>query len=183
MRPGLRSSFVVGDVEDGAALIDRALALNPNLAWAWQFSGLAKVWLGEPEVAIERAARAMRLSPQDPQNVRHADRHRMRRISSPAAMTRRLSWAEAAVREQSNFFILSDVVAAASAALAGKTAEAEKAMARVREINPALRISNLRDLIPIRRKRRFRTVGRGAGKGRAARSELLLPFLIVEFLR
>ena len=58
---------VVGDFEDGAALIDRSLALNPNLAWAWHFSALAKAFLGEPETAIEHVARAMRLSPQDPQ--------------------------------------------------------------------------------------------------------------------
>ena len=52
---------------DGAALIERALGLNPNLAWAWHFSGFTKAYLGEPETAIEHAARAMRLSPQDPQ--------------------------------------------------------------------------------------------------------------------
>jgi hypothetical protein len=32
---GLALAFVVGDPNDGLALIDRALALNPNLAWAW----------------------------------------------------------------------------------------------------------------------------------------------------
>ena len=73
---GIALAFVVGDLDDGAALIDRALVLNPNLAWAWFFSGWVKVWLGEPEVAIEREARAMRLSPHDPQHFQHAGRHR-----------------------------------------------------------------------------------------------------------
>ncbi len=59
--------LVAGDLDDGSALIDRSLVLNPNLAWAWQFSAIAKALGGEPEVAIEHAARAMRLSPQDPQ--------------------------------------------------------------------------------------------------------------------
>ena len=45
----------------------RPSALNQNLAWVWHFSALAKAFLGEPEAAIEQAARAMRLSPQDPQ--------------------------------------------------------------------------------------------------------------------
>ena len=63
---GIALDFVVGDVEDGDALMDRAIVLNPNLAWAWLFSGWSKVWLGEPEAAIERTARAMRLSPNDP---------------------------------------------------------------------------------------------------------------------
>jgi tetratricopeptide (TPR) repeat protein len=42
------------------------LCLNSNLAEAWSFSGWVKNWLGEPEAAIERFARAMRLSPLDP---------------------------------------------------------------------------------------------------------------------
>jgi TolB-like protein len=45
---GIALAFVVGDLDGGAAYIDRALVLNPNLAWAWLFSGLMKVWLGEP---------------------------------------------------------------------------------------------------------------------------------------
>ena len=47
-------------------LFKQALALNPNLAWGWLYSGWAKVALGEPELAIAREERAMRLSPQDP---------------------------------------------------------------------------------------------------------------------
>src|SRR5262249_7052648 len=55
-----------GDVEGAAAFIDRALTLNPNLAAAWHYSGLTKIWLGEPDIAIEHCAIAMRLSPLDP---------------------------------------------------------------------------------------------------------------------
>jgi hypothetical protein len=65
-----------------------------------------------------------------------------------------LSWAEAAVREKPNF-LMGSCVAAASAALAGRLAEAEKAMAHLRELNPALRLSNLKDLIPFRRPEDF----------------------------
>ena len=67
---------------------------------------------------------------------------------------RTLAEAEAAVRGQFNFFVGTCVVAA-SAALAGKSAQAEKAMARVREINPGLRLSNLSELIPFRRQEDF----------------------------
>ncbi|MGC2025627.1 adenylate/guanylate cyclase domain-containing protein, partial [Bradyrhizobium sp.] len=63
---GWTLAFVVRDLEEGAALIDRALVLNSNLAEAWHFGGWAKLWLGEPEPAIERFARALRLSPLDP---------------------------------------------------------------------------------------------------------------------
>jgi TolB-like protein len=55
---GLTLAFVVGDLDDGATFTERALALNPNLASAWLFSGWVNVWVGEPEVAIQRFARA-----------------------------------------------------------------------------------------------------------------------------
>lgn len=54
---------VVGDLEQGDALIDRALVLNPNLASTWFISGLAKAFLGESEIAIERHARHALESP------------------------------------------------------------------------------------------------------------------------
>ena len=64
---GIALAFVVGDLDSGAAYIDRALrAQSEPGGLAWFFSGLVKVWLGEPEVAIEHEARAMRLSPHDP---------------------------------------------------------------------------------------------------------------------
>src|SRR5262249_21518652 len=53
-------------LRSGGAFIDRALSLNPNLAAAWHYSGLTKIWLGEPDIAIEHLALAMRLSPLDP---------------------------------------------------------------------------------------------------------------------
>jgi adenylate cyclase len=144
---------VVGDLDAAAALTDRALVLNPNLAWALLFSGWVKVALGEPDVAIERVARALRLSPHDSQ------------IFSMQAATayahffaghydEALSWAETAVREQPNF-LLSTCMAAASGALAGRPAESQKAMVRLRQLDPALRISNLKDLFPIRRSEDF----------------------------
>jgi tetratricopeptide (TPR) repeat protein len=143
----------VGDFEDGPALIDRSVALNPNLAWTWHFSALARAFLGDPETAVEHVARAMRLSPQDPQmfgmQVVAAWAHFFAGRDDQA-----LSWAEAALRQQSNFFIAA-CVAAAAGGQAGRAAEAEKAMARLRQINPALRLSNLKDALPIRRPQDF----------------------------
>jgi hypothetical protein len=42
-------------------------------------------------------------------------------------------------------------VVAASGALAGRLEEAQKAMARLRQLEPALRISNLKEFFPFRR--------------------------------
>jgi len=63
---GLALAYVVLDLDAGAHFIDRALDLNPNFARAWFFGGWLKIWLGEPDAAIERFTRAMRLSPRDP---------------------------------------------------------------------------------------------------------------------
>ena len=61
------------------ALIDRALVLNPNLAAAWYASGTVRAFRGgEPDLAIEHLARAMRLSPLDPLMFSHAGRDRLR---------------------------------------------------------------------------------------------------------
>jgi tetratricopeptide (TPR) repeat protein len=146
---GIALAFVVGDLDDGVALTDRALVLNPNLAWAWLFSGWVKVWLGEPEVAIERVARALRLSPQDPHSFSMQSA-----IASAHFFGGRyaeaLSWAQMALREKPGFLLPACVVAA-SGALAGRLEEAQKAMARLRQLEPALRISNLKEFFPFRR--------------------------------
>jgi hypothetical protein len=59
-----------------------------------------------------------------------------------------------AVREQPIHFIAT-CVAAASNALAGRLAEAQKAMARLRQLDPDLRMYSLNDLFPIRRSEDF----------------------------
>jgi hypothetical protein len=48
-------------------------------------------------------------------------------------------------------FLLVAGVAAASHALAGRTEEGRRAMAHLRKLDPSLRISNLRDWLPIQR--------------------------------
>jgi adenylate cyclase len=45
------------------ALVDRALALNPNSARGWYISGNLRLWAGQPDTAIEHLEAALRLSP------------------------------------------------------------------------------------------------------------------------
>ncbi len=59
-------SYVIGDLATADRLIADALSLDPNYAWGWLVSAWIKGWAGEPEIAIDHAARAMRLSPADP---------------------------------------------------------------------------------------------------------------------
>jgi TolB-like protein len=137
--------YVVRDLRVGAALIDRALVLNSNLAEAWYCGGWAKSWLGEPELAIERFARAMRLSPVDPLAWRMrsgtAYAHFLLGHYDEAA-----SWAAMALQDNSDYQPALRQ-AAASNAMAGRPEQAHKAMARLRQLNPALRISNLKDVL------------------------------------
>jgi len=51
------------DIDATTALIDRALALNPNFARGWSISGMRKLWAGAPDIAIEHAEAALWLSP------------------------------------------------------------------------------------------------------------------------
>ncbi|MFI5020742.1 MAG: adenylate/guanylate cyclase domain-containing protein [Alphaproteobacteria bacterium] len=144
-RGGFALGHVVGDLEGGAVLINRALVLNPNLATAWLLSGWIRAFLGEPEVAIEHLTRAMRLSPLDPLTFlaqggiawAHFFAARYDEVSS---------WAEKALREQPNY-VQGMRMSAAGHALAGRLEEAQKAMACMRQFDPELRVSNLKDVI------------------------------------
>jgi len=49
-------------------LLERALAIDPNAAWAWSRLGWLDNYSDRPEQAIEKFERALRLSPLDPMN-------------------------------------------------------------------------------------------------------------------
>jgi hypothetical protein len=95
----------------------------------------------------------MRLSPHDPLTFLMQDATAAANFFA-GHYAEALSWAEMSMREQPNS-ILATSVAAASAALAGDDAAAEKAMVRLRQQTPELRISNLSDFFPIRRSEDF----------------------------
>jgi DNA-binding SARP family transcriptional activator/TolB-like protein len=59
-------AFLSRRAEEGIALHERALSLNPNLPMAWAFCGLAHSYLGEHDEAIRQIDHAQRLSPFDP---------------------------------------------------------------------------------------------------------------------
>jgi len=54
------------DIAETIGLHDRALALNPNLPFAWAVSALALSYAGDHDAAVQRAQQARRLSPFDP---------------------------------------------------------------------------------------------------------------------
>ena len=148
---GFALAHLVHDLSAGATLIDRALAVNPNLALAWRLSGWVKIILGELELAIEHLiiTRCMRLNPRDPwmcgtyNGIARA--HFCAGRYDDAS-----SWAERALGEAPNHAPALLALAAAHA-LAGRLDEAQKAIARMRELDPAFRISDAKDRLPFRR--------------------------------
>jgi TolB-like protein/class 3 adenylate cyclase len=146
---GFALAFVVGDLDDGAACIDRALALNPNLAAAWSVSGRVRIYLGEHEVALEHLVHSMRLSPRD--QLMFLTQNGIAFVHLFAGRyDEASSWAEKALRENPNYYPALRVLAASNA-LGGRLEEAQKVMARLRSAHPTLRVSDLRDLPPLRR--------------------------------
>lgn len=148
-RAGHVLADVVHEFEAGQLFIERALALNPNCAIAWQASGWQMVYTGDPDTAIRRFAQFKRLSPLD--------------LLMPFALSgsafahffagrydEACSLAERVLQESPNLhqglriFIASHV-------FAGRIERAHHALFRLRHIDPALRVSNLGNMTPLRR--------------------------------
>jgi TolB-like protein/Tfp pilus assembly protein PilF len=150
------------DFDNGIALIDRALTLNPNLAAAWFLGAYLRALSGEPDEAIERFTHAMRLSPLDSEMFRMqagmALAHLVARRFDAAS-----EWAEKAFRELPVFLLAVSIIAA-SHALAGRMAEARQAMAHLRKLDPALHITALQDWIRFKREDDARLFAEGLGK-------------------
>ncbi len=60
------TTLLLGDLERANHFVDRALALDPNYAWAWSRRGFIEAYRGNAEAAIAAFDHAMRLSPLDP---------------------------------------------------------------------------------------------------------------------
>ncbi len=151
---GFALVVVVGDLDDGPALIDRSLAAQsePGMGMALQRldEGIprrtgSRDRAGRPRHASKPAGssdvRQCRPPPRSPISLPAATTRRChgrkRRCGSNRISSLRHAWPRQAVRSP------------------GSLPEAEKAMARLRQLNPALRLSNLKELLPIRRPQDF----------------------------
>ena len=158
-RGGSALAHLAGDLDGGIALIDGALVLNPNLASAWFLGGFLRIWNGDPDGAIEHFARAMRLSPLDPEMYRMQAGMAAAHLFAGRFDTAS-SWAEKSFRQLPSFLMPVGVIAA-SHALAGRTDEAQRAISHLRDLDPTLRLSNLRDWLPFRRPQDLATFADG----------------------
>jgi TolB-like protein len=146
---GYTLAHAAGDVEGAAAFIDRALTLNPNLVAAWHYSGWTRVWLGEPDIAIEHCAIAMRLSPFDP-FIHHRQGTTALAHLCAGRYDEACMWSEKSLQGGPNY-APGYRIAAASNALVGRIEKAQKIAARIRQLDPGFRVSSVKDYVPFRR--------------------------------
>ena len=142
---GWTLAFLAGDLDAGVGFVDRALGFNPNLAMAWYFSGWLRVWLGKLNMAIEHFAHAMRLSPLDPV-IAYAQAGTAHAHFFASRYDEASSWARMALRGMSDL-LPALRMAAASDASAGRLEQAHQCLARMREIDPTRRVSNLKEVL------------------------------------
>src|SRR6516162_3963200 len=108
--------------------------LNPNMTNAWHLSGWTKIYMGEPDIALEYFARAMRLNPLDPyfetMETGNIAAHLLAGHYEKSSLL-----AQAALRQHPSSLRLLRI-AAASYALAGKITEAKSVVTRICQMDP-----------------------------------------------
>jgi TolB-like protein/class 3 adenylate cyclase len=138
-------AVVCREHESGAVLIDRALAINPNLAVGWQTRGWVSVLLGEHQLALDQIARAQRLNPMDPQGFisdggMGAANLGLRKYDEA------VKWLAKTLARQPNWMIAKRQSVIANAH-AGNIEEARSLLEDIRRADPLLRLSTLRSQI------------------------------------
>jgi TolB-like protein/class 3 adenylate cyclase len=136
---GLVLGLFVGEVEEGAVLLARAISLDPNLALARIWNGFAQLYLGDGDAAIEQFQIGLRMSPLDP---------RIFMAQTGMAFTHFLAgryedgirWARIAVQQNPNYVAAHRVLMSCHA-MAGGVEEGRQAWAVARQIDPTQRIS------------------------------------------
>lgn len=134
--------YVVGNLREGAPVLDQAIRLDPNLAVARLWGGGAKMYLGELDAAIEHFQHAARLSPLEPRTFLAysglASAHFL-----AGRYEKALECAMTGIRQWPNFVALQRI-AAACCAKSGRVEDAERAWLLALRLDPTQRISNLR---------------------------------------
>ncbi|XIA63909.1 winged helix-turn-helix domain-containing protein [Bradyrhizobium sp. TZ2] len=136
---GWSKAYLSGDFDAAAEMLDRAVALNPNSAVAWNYRGMACQFMGQAEEALQSFERGIRLSPLDPMlygtfAVMGFAFISLRRFDEAVAATKK------SLRKNAAFTTAYRCLAAALAHL-GRDAEASEAVLRILELEPDFRIS------------------------------------------
>ena len=124
-------------------LLERAVALDPNAAWAWSRLGWLENYADRPEKAIMNFERALRLSPIDPMNFNNyvgiGSAHEVAQDYDQAAAFYRRALEE---RPNANWIYRN---LASSLSGAGRVDEARQAFAEVMRFYPDLTMSRFKE--------------------------------------
>jgi adenylate cyclase len=146
-------------------LLERAVSLDPNCAWAWSRLGWIENYGDQPDKAIENFERALRLSPTDPMNFNNyvgiASAHEILEEYDKAAVLYRRALAE----RPNAVWIYRGLAAVLSGA--GRIEEAKQALFEVSRNYPDLTISKVRQAIGLFRCF-FGSAGRKSSEARFA---------------
>jgi TolB-like protein/class 3 adenylate cyclase len=147
---GQALAYVVGNVEEGATILDKAVRLDPNLAMARLWSGGAQRFLGNHDPAIEQYIHALRLSPLDPRiflaQTGMAAAHFLAGRYDQAT-----EWATKAVRQFPDY-VVAHRVALVCHAVCGRADAARQTRELVMRLDPSFCIASIKDQTPYRRK-------------------------------
>jgi TolB-like protein/class 3 adenylate cyclase len=131
------------DARTGDAIVEQALAVNPNLSEAWRIRGWNSGYLGRHEAGLQQFHYAMRLNPLDPEIFKAecglaSNNFYLRRFEDA------LSWATKSVARQKHYSTAM-TYAMFSYAMLGRIADAQVMLARLREAGFVMTISQMRE--------------------------------------
>lgn len=140
---------MMSDLDMAEALLQRALALDPTSAWAWERSGWLKTYLGQSELAIRHFGNAIRLAPARCQNA-----HRFIGIGSAyfegGYYEEAVRWKRQAILEQSGIGWVNRTLAVSYARL-GERLAALDSLEALRRCVPDVTISQVVSAVPFTR--------------------------------
>jgi adenylate cyclase len=143
---GLVTAYLKKDLETAITLYDRALTINPSTPAAWAWSTAAHAWLGRAPDAVERAQRAIDLSPLDPHM------HLFTAIAGTAyAVAGDYDQAIKSLRRslrENRVYTAPQKVLAISLALSGRLDEAREVATELMKLEPNLTVSGFRSRYP-----------------------------------
>lgn len=129
-----------------SVLIERALQLDPNLAWAWHRSGWLHVYLEKPEIAIAHFQHSLRLSPVDPTRFNLLIGIGAAHFAA-ARYDLAAEWTQKGLREQPRALWAHRILAAAYAR-AGQLDKARHSVHLLLQAYPDLTITKLLGILP-----------------------------------
>ena len=140
-------TYLGHEYDRGAAMVEQAVALNPNLAVAWYSRGWVTLMCGEAERAVESFERMVRQSPLDRLRISAWNGssfalYQLGRYDEGCAVAMKSLQLSRNVHTLGAF--------AVNAVHAGRTAEAKQMVLELLKLQPGFRTSHVREAFPVR---------------------------------